>query len=337
MQQNRVWRLAKRPVGAISEGDLRLNVEALAPLNEGEVRIKVLYLSLDPTNRIWMSDREQYMPPVALNAPMRGGIAGVVCESRHPHFAVGAKVAGLGVWADYITSDGAMLSHLPSLPGIPMAAVFGVLGMISATAYFGLLDIAKPKEGECVVVSAAAGAVGSLVGQIAKIKGCHVVGIAGSAQKCHWIKDELGFDGAINYNSEDVGAALDRLCPKGIDVNFENVGGEIMEAVMQRMNLHARMVLCGLISGYNAVDPVPGPKAWPLILMRRLMVQGFIVTDYAQRFAESAQQVALWIMEGRIKYRLDVREGLENAVIAVQDLYSGANQGKLLVRVADES
>jgi NADPH-dependent curcumin reductase len=336
MTHNRVWRLVKRPVGEIKDSDLELRHEPMPVIGAGELLIKVIYLSLDPTNRIWMSDMEQYMPPVGLEEPMRGGVVGQVVESNNDKFPVGTIVGGLGAWADHIVSDGSMLSIIPPIPGIPLSAVFGVLGMIGTTAYFGLLDVADPKAGETVVVSAAAGAVGSVVGQIAKIKGCRVIGIAGSDDKCRWITEELGFDGAINYKKEDVGAALDRLCPNGIDVNFENVGGEIMDAVMARMNLFGRMSLCGMISTYNSTKPIPGPANWPLILMHRLKVQGFIVTDYMPRAAEAAMQLAQWMFEGKLKYRLDIRDGLETALASVRDLYTGGNQGKLMIRVSAE-
>lgn len=328
-----VWRLARRPVGDIADGDLEYVQEALPPLAEGQFLLRITYLSLDPTNRIWMSDMEQYMPPVEIGAGMRGGVCGRVVESRKDGVAVGDLFAGLGEWADLMVSDGTGLSRLPEIPGIPLAAAFGTLGLVGPTAYFGLLDIGQPKPGETLVVSAAAGGVGQIVGQIGKIKGCKVIGIAGGAAKCAWVVDELGFDACIDYKSQDVGAELDRLAPEGIDINFEQVGGDIMVAVLRRMKWFGRMPLCGLISGYNAIDASEPPGFWTQMLMRRLTVRGFIVTDFAARFAESGMALAGWMLEGKLKTRQDIRPGLENAATAVKDLYSGGNFGKLLVEV----
>jgi NADPH-dependent curcumin reductase CurA len=212
----------------------------------------------------------------------------------------------------------------------------GPLGATGMTAYFGLMDIAKPKAGETVVVSAAAGAVGSMVGQIAKIQGCRVVGIAGGAKKCRWLTEVAGFDAAIDYKSEDVGAALDRHCPNGIDINFENVGGKIMDTVMARLNDFSRMPLCGLISTYNATTPVPGPYNFSNLLMRRTLVKGFIVIDYFPRFPEGIQQMAMWLMEGKLKFETDIVEGFENAPASLSRLFEGKNLGKLVVKVSDE-
>jgi NADPH-dependent curcumin reductase len=335
--ENHVWRLMQRPVGDIADGDLVYSKEPVPALNDGEYLVEVIYLSLDPTNRIWMSDQEQYMPPVALGAIMRGGVVGRVVESRRPDVKVGDIRTGLGGFAKYIVASKAnpMLS-MPPIPGVPLSTAFGSLFLTGPTAYFGLLDIGEPKPGDTLVVSAAAGAVGSVVCQIGKIKDCRVIGIAGSQEKCNWLVNDLGIDGAINYKSEDVGQRLDVLCPKGIDINFEQVGGEIMEAVMARMNNHSRMPLCGMISGYNDTALAPGPRAWPLILMHRIKVQGFIMTDYMPRFAEATMQLAQWMLEGKLKTKVDVRQGLETAIDSLRDLYTGANNGKLLVQVSPE-
>lgn len=333
MTTRNVWRLRTRPVGDIADSDLEFGSEALPPLADGQFRLRVIYLSLDPTNRIWMSDKEQYMPPVAIGAAMRGGVAGRVVESRKAGVDVGDAYAGLGEWADLMTSDGSGLSRLPDIPGISMAQAFGTLGLVGPTAYFGLLDIGKPQPGETLVVSAAAGGVGQVVGQIGKLKGCRVIGIAGGAAKCAYIVDDLGFDAAIDYKAEDVGTALDRLAPGGIDINFEQVGGPIMAAVMERMKLFGRVPLCGLISGYNATAASDIPGYWTMLLMRRLTVRGFIVTDFAPRFAEAASALAGWMLSGQLKTRQDVRPGLEHALTAVKDLYTGGNFGKLLIEV----
>lgn len=331
-----VWKLARRPEGDIADGDLEFQTEPAPQPAEGEALVEVIYLSLDPTNRIWMSDREQYMPPVEIGAPMRGGICGRVVQSRASDLPEGTLVAGLGEWATHVIVRPGTVSPLQVPPGADLATVFGSFGAVGMTAYFGLLDIGQPKEGETLVVAAAAGGVGQLVGQIGKIKGCKVIGIAGGAEKCAYVTDELGFDHAIDYKAEDVGAALDRLAPEGIDIDFENVGGPIMTAVLERMNLFGRIPLCGLISQYNETGQTQGgaPAYWETILMRRLTVRGFIVTDFAPRFAEGVQQLGAWMAEGKLKTRQDVRKGLDKANEYVKLLYSGGNFGKLLVEVS---
>ena len=331
-EMNRIWVLRHRPVGEIREGDLEIVETPLEPLQDGEVRAKTIYLSLDPTNRIWMSDMDAYLPPVGIGDPMRGGGLAVVTESRYDGLKPGDIVnTGLGTWTMYSTMRGETTPALPRLPGVPLTAFMGPLGATGMTAYFGLMDIGKPKVGETVVVSAAAGAVGSMVGQIAKIQGCRVVGIAGSDDKCRWLTEVAGFDAAINYKTEDVGAALDRHCPIGVDINFENVGGAIMEAVIDRLNDFSRMPLCGLISTYNDTAPAPGPANFSNFLMRRTLVKGFIVIDYFPRFPEGIQQMAQWLMEGKIKFETDVVKGFENAPSSLSRLFEGKNLGKLVV------
>jgi NADPH-dependent curcumin reductase CurA len=267
---------------------------------------------------------------------MRGITLGVVEQSRHAQFPEGALVQGTLGWQDYALSNGTGLTLLPNDPSIPLSAYLGLYGIIGPTAYFGLLDIGKPRAGETLVVSAAAGAVGSLVGQIGKIKGCRVVGIAGSEEKCRWIKDELGFDAAINYKTEPVRATLKRHCPDGIDVHFENVGGEILDAALSLINLHARIVLCGLISQYNATRPVPGPYYFGNVLTRRARIEGFIILDYMHRAQEAARELSQWHAEGRLRYRVEVVEGLENAPRTLNKLFDGSNQGKLIVKVSTD-
>jgi NADPH-dependent curcumin reductase len=335
MTMNRhVWRLAKRPVGDIADSDLQYREEPVPELEDGQFLLQVGYLSLDPTNRIWMSDQEQYMPPVGLNEPMRGGVVGRVLASRKPSVPEGTLMAGLGEWASHMVSDGAGMSAFPEIPGITIPQAFGTFGVVGPTAYFGLLDIGQPKPGETLVVGAAAGGVGQIVGQIGKLKGCKVIGIAGGAEKCRFITEDLGFDAAIDYKGEDVGAALDRLAPDGVDINFEQVGGPIMSAVMDRMKLFGRVPLCGMISGYNATTASEEPGRWTMILMRRLTIRGFIMTDYAPRFPEAFQALAGWMLDGTVKTRQDIRPGLENARDSVKLLYSGGNFGKLLVEVS---
>ena len=333
MTDRHVWRLSRRPSGGIADGDLAYTVEAAAPLADGQFALQVIYLSLDPTNRIWMSDAEQYMPPVGLGDPMRGGVCGRVIDSRKAGVEPGQLFAGIGEWTDLMITDGTGLSRLPEIPGLALADVFGTLGLVGPTAYFGLIDVAQPKAGETLVVSSAAGGVGQVVGQIGKNLGLRVIGIAGGPAKCAYVVDELGFDACIDYKSEDVGAALDRLAPDGVDINFEQVGGHIMAAVLQRMKLFGRISLCGMISQYNGHEDDPA-GIWTLMLMRRLSARGFIVTDFAPRFGEAAQALAGWMLGGKLKTRQDIRPGLETAAATVKDLYNGGNFGKLLIEVS---
>lgn len=335
--KNRAWRLAARPVGAIKESDFRLAEEPLPVPQAGEVRVRTVYLSLDPTHRIWMSDVDQYMPPVQIGEVMRGGTIGVVEQSNDPGLQPGEIVQGMWGWQDYACVPVAALRHrIAADDPTPLTAWMSVLGSTGLTAYFGLLDVGQPKAGETVVVSAAAGAVGSIVGQIAKIHGCRVVGIAGSDDKCGWLTGELGFDAAINYRKENVLDALRRHCPQGIDVDFENVGGATLDAVLTLVNHHARVALCGMISTYNDDAQVPGPTKFANILMKRVRLQGFIITDYLKRFPEGRAQLAAWLRAGRLKYQVDVVQGLENAPKALGRLFTGENTGKLLVQVSDE-
>jgi len=336
---NRQFRLASRPVGDIKESDFEYREEPIPSPKEGEVLVRSIYLSLDPTNRIWMSDMEQYMPPVEMGEVMRGGIIGVVEESKNPNFQQGDLVSGLLGWQDYALAEGNSgfsLTPLPDPLPCPLTAFMGPLGATGCTAYFGLLDIGQPKVGETVVVSAAAGAVGSIVGQIAKIKGCRVVGITGSDEKCRWLVEELGFDAAINYKTVNLESAIAQACPDGIDVYFDNVGGSILDAVLTKINLHARIPLCGLISTYNATEPVPGPYNYSQILMKRVRVQGLIILDYLPRWSEAISDLGQWLNQGKIKYALEVVEGLENAPKAILKLFDGNKKGKLVVKVSEE-
>lgn len=330
---NRQWRLMARPVGNFKESDFEWAQQPVPALNDGELLVHNKYLSLDPTNRGWANEADTYLPAIKLGDVMRGGAIGVVEESRNPNFKEGDHVSGLLGWQEYAITNGAGLSKLPDNPAIPLTAYMGLFGHIGLTAYYGLLDIGKPKAGETLVVSAAAGAVGSLVGQIGKIVGCRVVGISGSDEKGRWITEELGFDAAINYKKENVLEALKRECPAGIDVDFENVGGEILEAVLSLINIGARISLCGMISQYNAAERVPGPSNLAMLIIKRSRMEGFLVSDYMDRAQESMTQLGRWLMEGKIKYRVDVVEGLEQTPLAVNKLFDGSNQGKLVVKI----
>ncbi len=333
---NRQWVLRKRPQGMIQDGDLELVETPVPATGDGEIRIRTIYLSLDPTNRTWMNDSVGYLPPVGLNDVMRGLTLGVVEESRSDRFAVGDIVTtALGGWADYGVVPAAGASKVHRAPGLPLTANMSVMGMTGMTAYFGVTDVLKPQPGETVVISAAAGAVGSIAGQVAKAKGARVIGIAGGPDKCRWLTEDLGFDAAIDYKNEDVGEALDRLAPDGLEMNFENVGGEIMVAVWNRLKIHARMAVCGMVSAYNATKRPPSPDLSRLIT-HRLKVQGFLVMDYAPRVKEMVVEMGPWLASGQIKWKVHVDEGLEGAVTSLNRLFTGDHDGKLLVRVSPE-
>lgn len=334
-EENRVWRLRNRPTGNITDKTLSLENENIPEPKDGECLFRLNYLSLDPTNRIWMSDEVQYMPPVAIDDPMRGVVCGTVLKSKSTAFKKGDIVSGIGSWSDFQIGTPESVGLLGEVGATSIMDAFATLALVGPSAYFCLLDIGEPKAGETVVVSAAAGAVGSIVGQIAKIKGCHVVGLAGSDEKCQWIKKDLGFDEAINYKTENIPEALAHACPNGIDIYFDNVGGTILDECLKLMNLYGRIPTCGLISQYNSTEPVPGPYNYGLILMHRLKVQGFIILDYLDRFAEANEAIIEWMSEGKIRIRLDVSDGLESALESVKKLYTGENTGKLIVRVKD--
>jgi NADPH-dependent curcumin reductase len=328
------WLLASRPQGLPSTDNFRRNEAEIPELSDGQVLVRIVYLSLDPTNRVWMNEADSYLPAIPLGGVMRGGGIGFVEESKNPAFAAGDLVQGLLGWQQYyLSASGKDLTRLPNLP-IPLDAHFGLLAHIGFTAYFGLLDIGQPKEGETLVVSAAAGAVGSLTGQIGKIKGCRVVGIAGSDDKCKWLTEELGFDAAINYRKGDLYGQLKAACPNGIDIYFENVGGATLEAVLSLINNNARIPLCGMISQYNSEGAEPGPRNLASLVMHRGMMKGFIVMDYAPRFAEAAKELVTWYATGKLKYRTDIVQGLDHAPSALLKLFNGANTGKLLVEVS---
>jgi len=335
---NRSWRLRQRPEGIINEKDLELVTDEIPEIQEGQVLAKTIYFSLDPTNRIWMSDIDQYMEPVEIGDIMRaGGSLAIVEESKVPHVNIGDIVQGgmHGGWQEYFIIPGEEAAAIPLVESIPLTALISVLGFTGPTAYFGFLDIGQPKKGETVVVSAAAGAVGSIVCQIAKIKGCRVVGIAGSDEKCNWLKNDLKVDEVINYKKDDILESLKEKCPEGIDIYFENVGGETLDAALTLMNNYGRIPVCGLISMYNDWE-TPGPKMFRNILMKRLTVKGFLVSDYLDRYSESLEALSEWMAEGKIQYKVDIVEGIENAPSAVNKLFTGENKGKLVIKVSDE-
>ncbi len=333
---NRQWVLRQRPQGLIQDGDLELVESPVPAPGAGEVLVRTVYLSLDPTNRTWMNDSEGYLPPVGLGQVMRGLTLGVVEESASDKFRPGDLVTPLsGGWADYAVVPEAGLRPAHRFPGLPLTANLSVLGMTGMTAYFGVTDVLKAQAGETLVISAAAGAVGSIAGQVAKQRGCRVIGVAGGPDKCRWLTEDLGFDAAVDYKNEDVGAALDRLAPDGIDLNFENVGGDIMIAVWNRLKVHGRMAVCGLISAYNATRMPPSPN-FSRIITHRLQVQGFLVLDYAHRGREMADAMGPWLRDGQVKWKVHVDDGLDGAVASLNRLFTGDHDGKLLVRVSEE-
>lgn len=331
-----VFRLMRRPEGDLRDGDLVLSREMLARPADGEVRIRTLLMSLDPSNRIWMSDADQYMPPVELGAPMRGVTLAVVEDSASEKFKPGDIVTPMdGEWASHQILPAARLARARPRDGIPLSALMSIFGPPGLTAHVGMVEIAGVKEGETVTVSAAAGAVGSVAGQIAKARGCRVIGIAGGPEKCAWLTDELGFDAAVDYKSHDVAAELGRLCPDGINAHFENVGGKILDAAIANMAEGGRIALCGLVSSYNSDGSVPGPREFQRVLMHRLTIRGFIVLDHFSRAREAFAEIEELVRAGKLRWRDHVVDGLENAPEALAMLFDGRNTGKLMVRVSD--
>jgi NADPH-dependent curcumin reductase len=329
---NHQFRLAKRPVGMVQRSDFEYTEAPVAEPGEGEVLVKILYISLDPAMRGWMNEGKSYVPPVGIGEVMRAGAVGRVITSRDPNIAVGDHVVGVLGVQEYAVAKAKGLTKVdPKL--VPLPVYLGTLGMPGMTAYFGLLEIGQPKVGETVVVSGAAGAVGQVVGQIAKIKGCRVVGIAGGADKCAYLRS-IGFDAAIDYKHEDVKAALKQHCPKGVDVYFDNVGGEILDIVLTQLAMHARIVICGAISQYNE-SKMKGPSNYMSLLVNRAMMKGMVVFDYASRYGEAAREMAGWMATGQLKTREDVVEGLETFPETLLKLFKGENTGKLVLKVAD--
>jgi hypothetical protein len=330
--------LAARPVGMPKDSDWQRATPALAALAEGEVRVKILYISLDPAMRGWMNDARSYVRPVAIGEVMRAGGVGVVVESRSPKFAVGDHVMGVtGVqryWTGPADDKGAMLAKVdPALA--PLPTWLNALGMPGMTAYFGLLEVGQPKAGETVVVSGAAGAVGMTVGQVAKHLGCRVVGIAGGEDKCRFVVEELGFDACIDYKAGPVQAGLKQHCPQGVDVYFDNVGGDILDAVLGRINMKARIVICGAISQYNATEAVKGPANYLALLVNRARMEGMLVTDYAARYPEGVATLARWMQEGSFKSREHIVDGFDTFPSTLLMLFKGENLGKLVLKVAE--
>lgn len=333
---NKQVKLSKRPVGMPDADTWTMETEAIPSPKEGEVLVKQEYISLDPAMRGWMNDAKSYIPPVQIGEVMRAGSVGTVVESKHPNYKVGDVVSGWGGVQQYIAAN-------PDKSGFykvdaklaPMPVYIGTLGMPGMTAYFGILEVGKITEGDVVLVSGAAGAVGSVVGQIAKIKGCTVIGIAGGPEKCTYLMDTLGFDGAIDYKNEDVRQELKKHCPKGIDVYFDNVGGEILDHALARLRRNARVVICGAISQYNNEEAIKGPSNYLSLLVNRATMQGMVVMDYAKDFGTAANNMGMWMAQGKLKSREDIYEGIENFRPTFNRLFSGEKMGKLVLKVSE--
>jgi NADPH-dependent curcumin reductase CurA len=331
---NHKFELAARPVGMPKRSDWNYKQESVRNLTDGELLVKILYISLDPAMRGWMNESKSYVPPVGIGETMRALALGRVIASKNANFAVGDHVYGpLGVQELAITNGAAIIKVDPRVAPLPL--YLSVLGMPGMTAYFALLDIGRPQSGQTVVVSGAAGAVGSVVGQIAKIKGCRAVGIAGGAKKCQYILKELGFDAAIDYRTKPVAKALQQHCSGGIDVYFDNVGGDILDAALTQLARGARVVICGAISQYNNTTPIKGPSNYLSLLVNRASMTGFLVSDYASRFAEAAREMAGWMAQGKLKSREDIVEGLETFPETLLKLFTGENFGKLILKLPE--
>ena len=331
---NKQIKLAKRPVGLPAEDTWILEEQAIPEIEDGQILIRQDYISLDPAMRGWMNDARSYIPPVQIGEVMRAGSIGEVIQSRHSGFQVGDIVSGWGGVQQYLASDGSGFYKVDTRLA-PMPVYIGTLGMPGMTAYFGILEVGKIKEGETVLVSGAAGAVGSVVGQIAKIKGCKVIGIAGGPEKCKYVVEQLGFDSCIDYKNESVRTELRKAAPKGIDVYFDNVGGEILDIALTQIRQKARIVICGAISQYNNTTAINGPTNYLSLLVNRARMEGMVVMDYAKDYGKAAQEMGQWMAQGKLKSREDIYEGIENFYETFLRLFSGEKMGKLVLKVSE--
>ena len=334
MTVNRRILLAARPDGLVTEANFSRVEEPVPEPGAGEALVRVLSLSVDPTNRVWMREQDSYLPAIEIGAVVRAAGMGEVIESRNELYPVGSLVMGMAGWQDYWMLGGDQLANVVP-PGLPVEDMLSIYGVTGLTAYFGLHEVAVPQPGETVVVSGAAGGVGSVAGQIARIQGAgRVIGVAGSDDKCKWVVEDLGFDACINYKTEDVAARLGELCPDGIDVYFDNVGGSTLDAVLGHISLNARIALCGAISTYTTDDP-PGIKNYSQLIMQRGRMEGFIILDYVEKFLDAIMWLVPHVTEGRIKYQVEVVDGLEHAPETLNRLFTGDHTGKLLIKVSD--
>ena len=333
---NRQYYLASRPKGEPNSENIPSRDVSLAGLNAGEVRMRNLFISLDPAIRGWMSDEPNYIEPIALGDAVRASVIGRVVESNSENFAVGDVAMTMGGWEAYTTLPAEALNKLDESMGIPLSNFLGVLGPTGLTAYFGLMEIGQPKAGETVLVSAAAGAVGSVVGQIAKMQGCRVVGMAGTDEKCAWLTEDLGFDAAINYKTcDDFSKAIGEVCRDGVDVYFDNVGGEILDAALSCMNKFGRVAVCGWISSYNAEELPHLKNLWQLVA-ESITIRGFVVLDFLDRFPEGVGQLVEWLMAGKLQFKEEIVDGLDNVLPVFMKLFDGSNQGKLVLRLPED-
>jgi len=329
-QENRQWLLKSRPVGMVKESDFELVSTPIPTPGEGQLLIRNRILAFEPAMRGWIDDKPNYIPPVPIGGVMRGLAVGEVIESNLEGFSKGDLVTGTLGWQEYAVGD-AGVRAIPT--GVDPGLALSALGMTGVTAYYGLLEVGQPKQGDTVVVSGAAGATGSVVGQIAKLKGCRVIGIAGGAEKCAWLTDEAHFDAAIDYKSEDVDARLEALCPDGMNIFFDNVGGPILNSALGRLAHAARVVICGSISGYNAEERPPGPANYYNIVQKRARMEGFVILDYLARAGEAVAELVKWVGEGQIAWKSDIQSGFENAPNTLLRLYTGSNFGKQLLEI----
>ncbi|HEY1687663.1 MAG TPA: NADP-dependent oxidoreductase [Solirubrobacteraceae bacterium] len=332
--RNRRLLLAERPTGIVEESTVRLEEGEIPQPGAGEALAKVRYISIDPTIRTWMNDAPGYLPPIGIGEVVRSGGVAEVISSDCELYAPGDMLFGMTGWQEYVIADAGERTMQKLPPGVAPTAALGVLGINGMTAYFGLVDVGGIKEGDVVVVSGAAGATGSSAGQIAKLKGAaKVIGIAGGPEKCAWVVDELGFDAAIDYKGEDVAARLHELCPNGIDLYFDNVGGPILDACLAQLAMRGRVVLCGAISSYNDGDQLTGPANYRALIIRRGRMEGFIILDYFDRFPQAQAELAGWLAAGQLKAAEHIVEGIEHAPEALNLLFTGGNTGKVIVRV----
>jgi len=339
MNRNRQWLLAKRPEGMIGESNFELVERSIPAAGDQQILIRNLYFSFDPTQRNWMVDRPSYLPPVAIGEVMRSGTVAQIVQSNHPEFAEGELVQTMGGWQDYaLVTPGEGVTGVTKIPeGVTPEMMLSVIGLTGITAYFGLLELGQPQAGDTVLVSGAAGATGSVASQIAKIKGCRVVGIAGGPEKCRWLTEVAGLDAAIDYKQGDLDGQIAAACPDKWNVFFDNVGGETLEAALNHLDLYSRVVLCGGISGYNAEEPLPGPSNLMNLVTNRSRMEGFIILDYMPRAMEAIQDLLGWVMSGDLQFQVDVQEGFENIPNTLRRLYTGENHGKQLLKLADPS
>lgn len=342
----KLWRLEQYPDDIVSRDNLVFQEEAIPEMQDGDVKIKVVYVSIDPANRLWIRPEGSYLPPFPLGVVMPAACIGVVAESRHPRYEVGQKVQGIWGWQEYVVLNGGPedaqlpmeqggILHLPEQPaGTQLLDFFGLFGVHGLTAYFGMVDVGKAKAGDTVLISAAAGAIGSLTTQIAKNLGCRVIGLAGGSDKCQKVIDEFGADACIDYKNDDIRERISELAPDGVDVYFDNVGGEILEAAIDSMAHYGRIVFCGAISQYNDQAP-SGPSNYMKLLYKEIELKGFLVLTYLPRMEEAIGQLAQWMMEGKLHMNLDVHQGIENSLDVFNSLFDGTNQGKLVMQIAD--